>query len=214
MAAAHDEKPTFPPAVVTVEYAGQRWTHTLGPTGEYSVGRHPASDLCIPDDPAVSRRHLMLFAHAGCLRLLALPEAKPVFVNGAPVTDRFLADRDIVRLGDTVLYIHYRALDGDPTTDPTGLRTGPPRRTTSGPRDVGRAVLTLCERYGLLFGRLQRTELDDELGQLLGVSSARARHRLDELFDELRRARRLDDVGRGTKRYVAVADALGADGGT
>jgi pSer/pThr/pTyr-binding forkhead associated (FHA) protein len=196
----------FPPAIVAVEYAGQHRTHNLGPTGTFVVGRDRACDLTL-SDPAVSRRHVTLFAHAGCLRLVAFPRAQPIFVNGKPVSESFLADRDIVRLGDTTLYVHYPALEGDETRDPKGLRTSARPRTT-GPKEVGRAVLSLRDRHGAIFGRLQRAELDEELGQLLGVSAVRARHLLDDLVDQ----RELRWVGRGTKRYLAVAEAVAGDG--
>jgi pSer/pThr/pTyr-binding forkhead associated (FHA) protein len=199
-------KATFPPAIVSVEYAGQHRTRNLGPSGTFVVGRDRACDLPLTD-PAVSRRHLTVFAHAGCLRLVAFPDAQPVLVNGKNVSERFLADRDIVRLGDTTLYVHYPPLEGDETREPRGLPTSA-RRRTARTMDIGRAVLSLRDRHGPTFSRLQRAELDEELGQLLGVSAVRARHLLDDLLDQLKLRR----VGRGTKRYVAVVNALAGDG--
>jgi hypothetical protein len=199
----------FPPVTVEIEYRGRRFSRSLGPEGEYVVGRARACDVTL-DDPAVSRRHVSLFAYAGYLRLVAFPDARPVMVNAQEVIERFLADRDIVRLGDTALNIFYTPLDGDGTSDPTGLRVGKTRAQKlemAASSDVGRALLALHARYGSMLGRLSRTELDSELAQLLGRSPDRARHVLDDLFKAL--CEDLDPTEvQGAARYVALETAL------
>jgi FHA domain len=197
---------SFPAAIVSAEFDQKpQGPFQLGPAGEYILGRDQG---CFPrlTDPSVSRRHALLVAHAGCLRIVVFPNARPLLVNGKATTERFLADGDIVRIGDTALYIHYPSLDGgEPETGSSkGVSSVGLRRRSAGPHDVRRAVMTLSKTYGEVFERLQRSELDDELGQLLGVSAGRARHLLDGLARDLK----VVDAGRGTKRYVAVLEAL------
>lgn len=196
--------PQFPPARLSIcpAYAQHRTrVERVGPSGLFMVGRADACDIVIPDDPAVSRRHIRLQAHAGILYMTVVPGAK-AYVNKRECLEQGLADGDIIRLGDTLLTVSYPPLDGRRTDDPRfngHLHRAQPSRT-----DVGRAVLAVAGRHGEHLGKLRRSALDEELGELLGLSAARARRLLDETANELGVGA---DVTRAA-RYVAVAERL------
>lgn len=199
----------FPPPTLLHWPAGEqnKLSHeALAASGVFVVGRAVGCDVEL-DDPAVSRRHFALHAHAGLLRLVVLPDAADVFINGQKVDDRWLSMSDTIRFGDTEMSVSYPPLGDDPTKDPKKPRrvTGRASREPN-PAEVCQAVLSLAERHNGTFARLPRTLLDAELATLLGLGDDRARHRLDDLFRELRGPASL----RSGARYAYVAEQLRA----
>lgn len=66
------------------------------------LGRGFSADVRL-DDQSVSRRHAVLVAERGGLRVLDDRSANGTFVNGERVTDALLHDRDVVTLGRVAL---------------------------------------------------------------------------------------------------------------
>ena len=86
------------------------------------IGRDPTCQLCLPDG-TLSRRHAAVLPEAGDWVLRDLGSLNGVRVNGAPVTERYLAAGDRIEIGDTTLGV---AGDGDPDAlGPTPLEEMP-----------------------------------------------------------------------------------------
>ena len=66
------------------------------------VGREPGANLVV-DDPAVSRRHLLLRREAEGWSVVDLGSLNGTFVNGFRVERAMLEPRDELRVGDTLL---------------------------------------------------------------------------------------------------------------
>ena len=197
----------FPPARLSIcpaDDQGNTKVREVGPDGVFSVGRAEACDVRIDDDPAVSRRHVQLHAHAGCLRITVFPGARAPLVNGRSYEEKLLADGDIIRLGDTLISVTYPKLDGDPTNDPKGGGSAGVRSRVPGRADVVQAVAAVAAHHDRDLAKVRRGALDEELGEFLRVKPERARKLLDELAGQLG----VPLYVRGTARYVAVAERL------
>jgi pSer/pThr/pTyr-binding forkhead associated (FHA) protein len=66
------------------------------------LGRGFSVDVRI-EDQSVSRRHAVIAARRDGARILDDRSANGTFVNGSPVSDAPLRDRDVIRLGRVVL---------------------------------------------------------------------------------------------------------------
>jgi hypothetical protein len=69
----------------------------------YSVGRHPDSDLVLDWDPTVSRSHARLSRAGASWYLEDLNSENGTVVNGNRVSRVRLGDNDQIRIGDTVI---------------------------------------------------------------------------------------------------------------
>lgn len=70
---------------------------------QQAVGRHPQCDIVLDWDPSVSRSHAQLVRMGGDWYVEDLGSENGTSVNGSRVGRKRLADRDQVRLGDTVI---------------------------------------------------------------------------------------------------------------
>jgi Nif-specific regulatory protein len=68
---------------------------------EVTVGRQASSQLCV-GDPSVSRQHCLIQLLEDRFRIRDLGSNHGTFVNGKRVEEHILADRDKIRIGDTV----------------------------------------------------------------------------------------------------------------
>jgi hypothetical protein len=83
--------------LVTSGPGGTRREHRLNPT-ETSIGRSPANDIRI-DETSVSRRHARIVMGEDGYTIIDLESENGVFVNHERITERLLADGDIIELG-------------------------------------------------------------------------------------------------------------------
>jgi hypothetical protein len=76
-------------------------THTM------VIGRNkPPSDLVIPQDKEVSRKHCQLSLDDGAIKILDLGSKNGTLVNGVPITGQYrLKHDDIIRIGKTELRV-------------------------------------------------------------------------------------------------------------
>ena len=101
---------------------------TIALTREWTrIGRSLAADLRF-DDPTVSRRHALVVRHADGVRVLDDRSLNGVFVNGARVEGRTLADGDEVIVGRHRLSF----IDIEPSADQAGSGANPTAPPPSG----------------------------------------------------------------------------------
>jgi Mg-chelatase subunit ChlD len=69
------------------------------------IGRNkPPSDLAIPEDKEVSRKHCQLLLDDGAVKIVDLGSTNGTLVNGVPITGQFILKHDdIIRVGKTEL---------------------------------------------------------------------------------------------------------------
>jgi Nif-specific regulatory protein len=84
--------------------AGPARGRTATLDGHVSVGRDVENALSIAD-PALSRKHCVIEARDSTFVIRDLGSRNGVFINGAPVTERQLADGDQIRIGDSALVV-------------------------------------------------------------------------------------------------------------
>ena len=65
------------------------------------IGRDASNDICLRD-PALSRAHCTISASGQTWRICDAQSSNGTFVNGLPVTDHHLKDRDQITLGESV----------------------------------------------------------------------------------------------------------------
>jgi transcriptional regulator with GAF, ATPase, and Fis domain len=69
--------------------------------GEVSIGRDPSNAVCLPD-PAVSRRHCLISGDGKQFSVIDLGSFNRTIVNGVPIDEHLLEDRDQIAVGDTL----------------------------------------------------------------------------------------------------------------
>jgi Nif-specific regulatory protein len=72
------------------------------PSGEFVIGRDPASGLALAERLA-SRRHAVITGEAGIFTLVDLESRNGTFVNGIPVRERRLEHGDRIKIGSSLL---------------------------------------------------------------------------------------------------------------
>jgi transcriptional regulator with GAF, ATPase, and Fis domain len=99
--------------------------------GVLSIGRDEHTTLSIPD-PSLSRRHCAIDAADHQVVLRDLSSKNGVFVNGCPVTERRLADGDVIRIGGSALLVLMPNLAGSPgKASRVGMVDTPAESTTT-----------------------------------------------------------------------------------
>jgi DNA-binding NtrC family response regulator len=96
-------------------FSGEQGILTPAPVrldkGEWPAGRDvPAGEgFSMAGDPLCSRRHAMFSVDSGGarVRLQDLKSRNGSFVNGKQITEQFLIDGDVVRLGDSFFLLRY-----------------------------------------------------------------------------------------------------------
>ena len=130
------------PFLVVRTDAGGQELHRLGSSG-LTIGRDPASDIALPDDPEVSMLHAELeLVGSSWILVDDGISSNGSFVNERPVRSRVrLADGDLIRVGATGL--RFR--------DPSGTASRGSTAPTRGSTDVGpltetqrRILIELC----------------------------------------------------------------------
>jgi Sigma-54 interaction domain/FHA domain len=91
-------------ARLLIAVAGPARGRSIPLNGALSIGRDEHSSFSIPD-PALSRQHCAIEASDAQVLLRDLGSRNGVFVNGCPVTERQLADGDLIRIGDSALLV-------------------------------------------------------------------------------------------------------------
>lgn len=85
---------------------------------EVTVGRQASSQLCV-GDPSVSRQHCVIQLEENGFRIRDLGSNHGTFVNGKRVEAHTLADRDKIRIGDTVFqFTDQEGEDSEPPALP------------------------------------------------------------------------------------------------
>lgn len=93
-----------------IELAGNKLT----------IGRTDENDIIVPSD-AVSRTHAMLMQSDGAWFIRDNNSKNGIKVNGAPVTESWLSDGDIVQVGSFVFRFREPTAEGQaPTAEPAG----------------------------------------------------------------------------------------------
>jgi Nif-specific regulatory protein len=113
--------PVTQPTPLLIVIAGPARGRSVPLQHGLSIGRDELNALAIPD-PALSRRHCVIEVDGDGLLLRDLDSKNGVFVNGCPVTQRPLADGDVIRIGDSAIVVmtaataaRARAGDADAT---------------------------------------------------------------------------------------------------
>jgi two-component system response regulator GlrR len=76
-----------------------------------AVGSHPSNDVCIDDDPTVSRFHCEIVGDPAGPRVRDLGSRNGTLLDGVRVVDAFVRDGSLLRLGDTTLRFQGAAAD-------------------------------------------------------------------------------------------------------
>lgn len=86
--------------------ARQRWRNPLIPGVTYTLGRDVETDLPVPWDPQISRRHVRLIPRKNGVAVERLPDAKnPLFFEGSAVDECRLVHNGQFVLGSTAFHI-------------------------------------------------------------------------------------------------------------
>ena len=167
-------------------------------TDRAAIGRQPACDIAVPDDPSVSRVHAVLERIGDEWTLVDDGSSRNgSFVNGQRVHGRqLLHDGDVVRVGDT--HLVFRA-----HRDRTGAETLPAARTPPNISSAQRRVLVaLCRPYA--GGGFAALPSNSAIAGELFLSAETVKSHMHALFH----AFELDDVAPQQKRARLAAAAL------
>lgn len=84
------------------------------------IGRDAGNDLRLPGDVAMSRHHSLVTPTPDCLFIQDLGSTNGTYVNGVRVQRAPLNHNDRIRIGDTMLQVHYEQLPlGAGAAEPT-----------------------------------------------------------------------------------------------
>jgi protease PrsW len=107
------------------------------------IGRDPANELCVPDDPKIARRHARLFKRDGDWHLFDLESSTGTFLNDKPLTKpTLLHDGDLIRCGDTA----WKVALPEPAT--SHAAPAPPPQSSDSVDDLG-----IDDEYDLVLAR-------------------------------------------------------------
>jgi Nif-specific regulatory protein len=113
-----DERPV-PPSLVALTGPLQGRAFEL--SGDLAIGRHPSSDLQIPD-PSVSRHHCVVRrTEDGAWRVTDLESRRGTFVNGQPVRERTLAHGDFLVVCESTFLVSLQSsrVAAEPAPEPS-----------------------------------------------------------------------------------------------
>jgi transcriptional regulator with GAF, ATPase, and Fis domain len=100
---------------IAVVVGAKKGTITHLKDGETTIGRDPASALCLSEE-SVSRKHCAIQADGDLYRVIDFDSSNGTFVNGVPVRNKVLQHGDRIRLGYTELVF---LLEPDETITPS-----------------------------------------------------------------------------------------------
>jgi transcriptional regulator with GAF, ATPase, and Fis domain/pSer/pThr/pTyr-binding forkhead associated (FHA) protein len=161
---------------IVVVLGAKKGTITHLKDAETSIGRDPASALCLSEE-SVSRKHCAIQADGDTYRVIDFDSSNGTFVNGIPVRNKVLQHGDRIRLGYTELVF---LLEPDETITPPS--------EPELPGDGRTLILPRAERR---LGRLGSATMPDlgvvmpELDALLRISRINTIAKVDLLEREL-----------------------------
>jgi transcriptional regulator with PAS, ATPase and Fis domain len=112
--------PEFVLKVVEGANVGATWRST---GDRCAIGAHASNDLVL-DDPKASRFHCEIVLESGGARVRDLGSRNGTIVNGVRLTDGFLADRSVLRLGKTLVQFDFGAGKGTLAVSERGVFGG------------------------------------------------------------------------------------------
>jgi predicted component of type VI protein secretion system len=187
------------PYVLYRPHADEQRILELAPdTQRATIGRQPACDISLPEDPSVSRVHAVLERIGAEWTLVDDGSSRNgSFVNGQRVHGRqLLRDGDTVRVGDTQLV--FRAHRDHATAETLPAATPPPDISSA----QRRVLIALCRPYADAgFAALPSNV---QIAEELFLSAETVKSHLHALFH----AFELDDVPPQQKRARLAASAL------
>ncbi len=157
--------------------------------GKVSLGRSDTNTLAFPDDPMLSRQHLVFECEGGTWFVTDLGSKNGTMVNGAGVTGRLRLDRmDVVTAGH--LQITYQALQEPPEPAPFEFVDEPVAPSVgSSTVTINLENVLLEPATGDLAATAQHVAATSEVRRMKALIDAGrelADHRpLDELFDTI-----------------------------
>ena len=172
---------------------------TLAPgTDRAAIGRQPACDIALPQDPSVSRVHAVLERIGEEWTLVDDGSSRNgSFVNGQRIHGRqLLRDGDLVRVGDTHLVFRARRDHATAETLPASMT---PPAISSAQR---RVLIALCRPYAE--AGFPALPSNSEIAEELFLSAETVKSHLHALFH----AFGLDEVPPQQKRAQLAAAAL------
>src|SRR5262245_37284778 len=96
-------KQNIPPSSKLISVSGPEEGTIFPLTGEeIRIGREPSNGIRIAD-PMLSRRHCRITREGEHFILRDLRSANGTFVNGVPIKERSLVNRDVIKAGDSML---------------------------------------------------------------------------------------------------------------
>src|SRR5580658_6201388 len=105
------------PRLICIAGPHQGSVFLLDPAGEFSIGRDAGNQVSVLDLTA-SRRHCAVQTKEGRFRLDDLESRNGTFVNGLPVTERWLEHGDRIRVGvSTFLFLLSESEADSPSSD-------------------------------------------------------------------------------------------------
>ena len=119
-------------ARVWIALEGKKKVWKLPDTPVY-VGSGEGAQIRV-DDPGAAGRHCRIEKTPDGWKVSLLTEDAPLLVNGNPAAEHYLAQGDVIKVGNTE--IHFELIEGAPAASAAG---GGARRTTSARRTSARA---------------------------------------------------------------------------
>ncbi len=126
--------PAAPPSAPVTAASFGRLSSVYEPTGSVvTIGRDPASDIVLADDPRASRHHAELrLGSDGSWVLRDVGSHNGTFLNGERVSQAFLSDGDIVAAGNHLYRFRQGKLEEFSAADDTSLDVGRLKVVTEG----------------------------------------------------------------------------------
>ncbi|MBN9118449.1 MAG: protein kinase [Planctomycetes bacterium] len=124
-------EPTLILDVIHGPYAGRSFP--LSGHATFTIGRQPGQQICLPEDPHLSRAHCLIEVNPPLARVVDLGSKSGTVVNGNRVPQADLREGDEVRVGLTVFRVRVPGVGGfatmtipaAPSTAPSGVHGVP-----------------------------------------------------------------------------------------
>jgi predicted component of type VI protein secretion system len=131
-------------------------------TQDVSLGRSGENDLAI-DDEAVSRRHAVFYRAGNAWAVKDLGTSNGTHVNGEPIRERSLANKDVIRIGDIEITLVQVA------KNPASI--GKPVEYASQLKNFGGAAGQATNGEATMLGLMQTVGDDDDEDFVIGKAN-------------------------------------------